>query len=43
LLIGGKEQQLLEGLLMGKDGTIRESAEVPPADASKPEQARLFD
>ena len=43
LLNGSKEKQLLEGLLMGKDGTIGESAEVPPADASKPEQERLFD
>ena len=43
MLNGSREKQLLEGLLMGKDGTIRESAEVPPADASKPEQARLFD
>jgi putative DNA methylase len=43
LLNGSKEKQLLEGLLMGKDAYIRESAEVPPADESKPEQPRLFD
>jgi adenine-specific DNA methylase len=42
LLNGSKEKQLLEGLLMGKDAYIRESAEVPPADESKPEQPRLF-
>jgi hypothetical protein len=43
LLNGSKEKQLLEGLLMGKDAYIRESAEVPPVDESKPEQPRLFD
>jgi putative DNA methylase len=43
LLNGSKEKQLLEGLLMGKDAYIRESAEVPPVDESKPEQPRLFE
>jgi adenine-specific DNA methylase len=43
LLNGSKEKQLLEGLLMGKDGYIRESAEVAPMDESKPEQPRLFE
>jgi hypothetical protein len=43
LLNGSKEKQLLEGLLMGKDGYIRETAEVAAVDESKPEQPRLFD
>ena len=42
-MTGSMEKQLLEGLLMGKDAYIRESAGGPPTDASKPEQARLFD
>ena len=40
LLNGSKEKQLLEGLLMDKDGYIRDSAEVV-AEATKPEQLRL--
>jgi adenine-specific DNA methylase len=41
LLNGSKEKQLLEGLLMGKDAYIRESADVPPVDESKPEQLEM--
>jgi len=41
LLNGSKEKQLLEGLLIGKDSYMRESAEIAEA-AEKPEQARLF-
>jgi putative DNA methylase len=44
LLNGSKEKQLLEGLLIGKDGYIRESGEIlPEAKGPKPEQPRLFD
>ena len=39
LLNGSKEKQLLEGLLIGKDTYMRESAEI----AEKPQQPRLFD
>jgi adenine-specific DNA methylase len=43
LLNGSKEKQLLEGLLMGKDGYIRESAEVTAEPDKGPEQLRLLD
>jgi adenine-specific DNA methylase len=44
LLNGSKEKQLLEGLLMGKDGYIRGSADViAEAKRPKPEQPRLFE
>jgi hypothetical protein len=42
LLNGNKEKQLLEGLLIGKDSYMCESAEVAEK-AEKPEQRRLFD
>ena len=42
LLNGNKEKQLLEGLLIGKDSYMRESAEVVEG-AEKPGQMRLFD
>jgi adenine-specific DNA methylase len=44
LLEGSKEKQLLEGLLIGKDGYVRDSGEILP-EAKKPEteQPRLFD
>ncbi|MBN1139304.1 MAG: hypothetical protein JXM73_22195 [Anaerolineae bacterium] len=34
LIVGNEEKQLLEGLLMGKDGYIRESAEIAPRTAA---------
>jgi adenine-specific DNA methylase len=44
LINGNKEKQLLEGLLMGKDGYMRESAEIAPeAEDEGPEQLRLTD
>jgi putative DNA methylase len=44
LLNGSKEKQLLEGLLIGRDGYVRESAEViAEAKKPKPEQLRLID
>jgi adenine-specific DNA methylase len=43
LLNGSKEKQLLEGLLMGKDGYIRESADVVADPDQGPEQLRLID
>jgi adenine-specific DNA methylase len=43
LLNGSKEKQLLEGLLMGKDGYIRESAEVVAEPDKEPEQMRLIE
>ena len=44
LLNGSKEKQLLEGLLIGKDGYIRESAEVvSQSQKHKPQQLRLID
>jgi putative DNA methylase len=44
LLNGSKEKQLLEGLLIGKDGYIRDSGEiVPEAKGPKTEQPRLFE
>lgn len=42
LINGNKEMQLLEGLLMGKEGYIRESAEVVPKQKDAgPEQLRM--
>jgi hypothetical protein len=41
LLNGSKEKQLLEGLLMGKDGYVRESAEVVAKPKRGPEQLQL--
>jgi adenine-specific DNA methylase len=44
LLNGSKEKQLLEGLLIGKDGYIRDSGEiVGEAEKTGPEQPRLFE
>ena len=45
LINGSKEKQLLEGLLMGKEGYIRESAEVVPKgkDEDAPEQLRRLE
>ena len=44
LLNGSKEKQLLEGLLIGKDGYVRESGKiVVEAERPKPEQLRLID
>lgn len=44
LINGNKEKQLLEGLLMGKDGYMRESAEIAPeVEDEGPEQLRLTD
>jgi adenine-specific DNA methylase len=41
---GSKEKQLLEGLLIGKDGYVRESGEiVVEAQKPKPEQLRLME
>ena len=41
---GSKKKQLLEGLLIGKDGYIRDSGEiVVEAQTPKPEQPRLFE
>jgi putative DNA methylase len=42
LLNGSKEKQLLEGLLIGKDSYIRESAEIVEK-AEEPKQPRLFE
>ena len=42
LLNGSKEKQLLEGLLIGKESHMRESAEIVE-EAEKPEQMRLFE
>jgi putative DNA methylase len=42
LLEGSKEKQLLEGLLIGKDSYVRESAEVAQEQA-RPQQGRLFE
>ncbi len=41
LLNGSKEKQLLEGLLMGKDGYVRESAEVVAEPERGPEQLQF--
>jgi putative DNA methylase len=44
LLEGSKEKQLLEGLLIGKDVYIRDSAEVvAELKKPKPKQGRLFE
>jgi putative DNA methylase len=44
LLEGSKEKQLLEGLLIGKDGYIRDSGEIViEAKKPKPEQPKLFE
>jgi putative DNA methylase len=44
LLNGSKEKQLLEGLLMGKEGYTRESGEILAEQKKpKPKQGRLFD
>lgn len=44
LLDGSKEKQLLEGLLVGKESYIRESAEIAARPRARgPEQARLFE
>jgi putative DNA methylase len=44
LLNGSKEKQLLEGLLIGKDGYVRDSSQIAvEAEEPKPEQSRLFD
>ncbi len=42
LLNGSKEKQLLEGLLLGKDVYVRDSADVL-REEQKPKQGRLFD
>jgi len=42
LLNGSKEKQLLEGLLIGKDSYMRESAEIAEK-AEEPQQKRLFE
>ncbi|MGC9400240.1 MAG: DUF1156 domain-containing protein [Anaerolineae bacterium] len=44
LINGNKEKQLLEGLLMGKEGYMRESAEIAPeGENAGPEQLRLLE
>jgi putative DNA methylase len=44
LINGSKEKQLLEGLLIGKDGYIRDSAGiVPEAQEAEAKQPRLFE
>ena len=44
LINGNKEKQLLEGLLMGKEGYMRESAEIAPEGEDEgPEQLRLME
>ena len=44
LLNGSKEKQLLEGLLVGKDGYVRESGQVvAEAERPRPQQLRLMD
>ncbi len=43
LLEGSKEKQLLEGLLIGKDSYIRESAEAARPAEPRMEQKRLFE
>jgi putative DNA methylase len=44
LLNGSKEKQLLEGLLMGKEGYTRESGEILAEQRKpKPKQGRLFE
>ncbi len=42
LLEGSKEKQLLEGLLIGKNGYIHESAEAATPPGPRAEQGRLF-
>jgi putative DNA methylase len=43
LLNGSKEKQLLEGLLIGKDSYVRESAEIVAGEEPKAQQGRLFE
>jgi hypothetical protein len=43
LINGNKEKQLLEGLLMGKEGYMRESTEIAPeVEDEGPEQLRMY-
>ena len=43
LLNGSKEKQLLEGLLIGKDGYIRDSADIVVEPEPRAVQDRLFE
>ena len=42
-LEGSKEKQLLEGLLIGKESYVRESAEIVAGEEPKAQQGRLFE